>query len=461
MSDPYKGIPILDKVATLKVSRDNLMVFVQGAVQEFFDEILEKVPAVIKELGIVYGIKDVPELKNNILIIAEGKAPRKGKDGRIELVASSLVEQKLDPDTNSIDFKNLNIIKNVSKGEVIAKRIPPTKGEPGIDVFGKEVPAQPGEWKPFKPGERVEIVGENTLIATDYGAILIEDDGTISVKTHWTINGDVDWSTGHVEFYGEKLFIKGSVLGGFTVECAGDVEIDKNIEDEAIVLTGGDLIVKGIIRSKNTMVKTGGNLACGMIEYARAFVGKDLIVGEYLLNAHCQVHGSVEAVKGKGLIAGGKILMGGSLKVNTIGTPANVPTIVGAGLDPLLMLHYKSHVKEQESLGAKLDKIKQGLLKISILEKKKGRLDTKILTLKENLQNAALAITDELHKNKEKIKKLEEELGHMEQAVITVMGTVYANSILKIFEASLTIKRPIERIMFFYKGGEILARHLT
>lgn len=458
-TNPYKGIQILDDFATLKISKDNLVVFVEGAVEEFFDEIVEKLPPVLDELGVTYGIKKVPELRDDILVVAEGIPPKKGEDGKIELLFCK--NQDRQEDCNCIDLKNLNTIPNVTKGEVIAKRIPPTKGKPGVDIFGKEVPAQPGEWKSFKLGDFVEIVNGDTLVATADGAIYTDEDGTISVKKEWTINGDVDFSTGHVEFYGDKLFIKGSVLGGFTVECTGDVIIEKNIEDEAIVLTGGDLIVKGIIRSKNTMVKTGRNLKCGVIEYARAFVGKDFIVENYMLNANCQVHGSVEVIMGKGLIAGGKAFMGGSLKVNTIGTPANVSTVIGAGLDPLLMLHYESHVKEQESLANRLEKVKEGLIKVKTLEKKKGKLDNNLILLKENLQKAALAITEELKKNKEKIKKLEEELGQMEHATITVIGTAYPNTILKINEASLTINHPIKNMIFFYKAGEIVAKHLN
>ena len=359
-----------------------------------------------------------------------------------------------------VDFKRSNQIKNVSKNEVIAKRIPPTAGTPGKDIFGNEVKPRPGEWQPFKLGEHVEIVDENTLVATDYGAIHIEEDGTISVKDEWTIEGDVDLSTGHIEFYGKKLIIKGSVLGGFTVEANGDVIIEKNIEDEVIVLTGGDLVVNGIVRSENTMVKTGGNLVCGIFEYARAFVGGDLIVRDYLLNGRCQVHGNVEVMGGKGLIAGGRILMGGGLKANDLGTMANVPTVVGAGFDPLLRLHYESMISEQESLAARLSKVKEGLLKIERLESKQGGLDSRLKTTKEQLKKAFTAITKELEKNRDRIKELEKKLGLMENATICVYGTAYANTTVRIFEASLTLKRPVERVEFSFRNGEVVAKTL-
>ncbi len=460
ITELYKGVTILEGVATLKITKDHFEAYVEGQVEEFFNEIMQKIPGLLQEAGITVGICKHPEIVDGKLVVARGIPPIDGENGRIELVASCFQEEN-ETRNGNIDFKRLNQIKNVSKNEVIAKRIPPTAGTPGKDIFGNEIKPRPGEWQPFKPGERVEIVDENTLVATDYGAIQIEEDGTISVKDEWTIDGDVDFSTGHIEFYGRKLIIKGSVLGGFTVEANGDVIIEKNIEDEVIVLAGGDLEVKGIIRSENTMIKTGGNLVCGIFEYARAFVGGDLIVKDYLLNGRCQVHGNVEVMGGKGLIAGGRIFMGGGLKAKDLGTMANVPTVVGAGIDPLLRLHYESMITEQESLALRLSKIKDGLIKISKVEKSRGRKSSKFAALKEQLNEALIAITKEMEKNRDRIKDMEEKLGLLENATICVYGTAYANTTLRIFEASLTLKRPVERVEFSFRNGEVVAKTLA
>ena len=365
-----KGVSILDHKVILKVSKDCMEAILEGELDPIDGNFQKRLSEILKEYGIVHGIMDEPEqISPKCIVLARGTQPEHGRDGRIEIVAESW-RQAHDASLKEIkELKRLHKILNVSKGEIIAKRILPTRGTPGKDLFGRQVPPKPGAMKFFKLGDLVEILDENTLVASADGALKIEKDGKISVVTSWVVEGDVDWSTGHVEFFGKKLHIKGSVKGGFTVEANGDVLIEKNIEDEAVVLAGGNLTVKGIIRSQYTMVKTGKSLECKKLEYSRAFVGGDLIIEDYALDAECMVHGSVFVTKEKGLIAGGKFFMGGSLDVKTLGTKANVPTIIGAGIDPMLQVHYKSIVKDQEILVQKLQAVEEGLSKISLLER--------------------------------------------------------------------------------------------
>ncbi len=455
----YSGVKLGDTGAVFKISKDNLMAFVEGVDSDNILEVNTLLPSLIKEAGLCYGILNPPESQENILVIAKGQEPIPGIDGRIEIVAKSYLEHKK---AGLLDNpKNLNAIKNVSKGEIIAKRIHPTPGTPGKDVFGNEIEPKHGEWVPFRPGEFVEIINSDTMAAAASGALVVENDGTISVAREWTIKGDVDFSTGHVEFYGQKLVITGSVLGGFTVETMKDLYIGCHIEDEAIVLAGGNIFVKGIIRSQNTMVKAGGRLECGAIEYSRVFVGKDLVVKDYILNGGCQVHGSVLVTQGKGLVAGGRVLAGGSMNLKTAGTCANVPTYLSAGRDPLLEIHHNALIREQEKLSGKLQKVKEGLIKIKKLQTSGKPCDAGLEAIKQKLQAAALDISNQMNSNKEKIRKIEKDFGLMEKATVSISDLVYPNVKIKICDASLTLKHKAKNIMFFFKDGEIGAKTLS
>ena len=455
----YKGIKIGDTNAIFKITKDHLIGYVEGVDSNNIIQVSRLIMPILKEAGICFGLLNPPELHGNKLLIARGQEPNHGRDGRIEIVAKSFKENQ---DSATIENpRNLGLIKNVSKGEIIAKRIHPTPGTPGKDIFGNQIKPKPGEWVPFRPGQLVEIINEDTLVAAASGALVIDNDGTISVTTEWTIDGDVDFSTGHVEFYGKKLTIKGSVLGGFTVETMEDLYIGCNIEDEAIVLAGGNISVKGIIRSQNTMVKAGGSIECDAIEYSRVFVGKDLVVNDYILNGGCQVHGNVTVDQGKGLVAGGQVIMGGSLKIKTAGTSANVPTYLSAGRDPLLEIHHNALVKEQEKLSGKLTKIQEGLLKLKKLETAGKKLDPGLETVRQKLETAALDITAQMEANREKIRTIEKNFGLMERAIIAITGVAYPNVKIKICEASVTLSNRAKNIVFFFKNGEIGAKTLA
>ncbi len=454
----YSGIKLSDTDCIFKISKDNLCAWVEGVDSDNIVKVSGLVKNIIKESGIRYGILNPYELNGTTLLIARGVEPEAGTDGRIEIIASSYLEKQADKET--MDPRNLGLIHNVTRGEIIARRIPPTPGKPGQDIFGATIEPKPGEWVSFNPGSLVEIVNEETLTAAASGALKIEDDGTISVTKEWTIDGDVDLSTGHVEFYGEKLVVKGSVLGGFTVETMGNLFIGGNVEDEAIILAGGDIFVNGIIRSQNTMVKTGGGLQCGALEYCRVFVGRDMTVRDYVLNGDCQVHGSAFVKDGKGLVAGGKVMVGGSLEVKNAGTSANVPTFLSAGYDPLLVIHHEGLIKEQEGLAKKLEKIREGLLKLKKIEDSGKKLDPKLETVRDNLQAAAFDIVRQMDFNKEKIHKLEKDFGLMEKATVSLLASGFPNVEIRICNASLKLREPVEKIMFFFKKGEIRAKTL-
>ena len=455
----YRGIKLGDTGAVFKITKDNLKAFVEGVDKDNIVKVNSHLKEVFKEAGICFGLLNPPRLQDDVLFVAEGISPEPGIDGRIDIVASSYLERKR-ADAKA-DPRNLCLIDNVFKGEIIARRIPPTAGKPGKDIFGNIMDPEPGHTVYFKPGNLVEIQNPDTMAATASGALVIDPDGTISVMPEWTIDGDVDFSTGHVEFYGKKLEITGSVLGGFTVETMGDLVIGGNIEDEAIVLAGGDVFVSGIIRSENTMVKTGGSLECGAIEYARAFVGRNLMVHDYILNGNCQIHGNAHICDGKGLVAGGQIIVGGSINVKTAGTSANVPTLLSAGRDPLLETHHNGLIKEQELLSEKLKKIQEGLKKIKRLESAGKKISEDQQIIKERLYKMALEIANQMNLNKEKIRKIEHDLGQMEAATVTVTHRAYPNVKIQICDASINLKELVEKISFFFKYGEIGAKTIA
>jgi len=461
--DLYNGIKILGGMATFKVSEDDMLAYVEGELVEFSDEICARLPDLIEEAGIVFGLSKVLEAIEDRLIVARGDPPEDGKDGVIKIAVEPLASA-LDSDEDmedARDFKSLNLIPNVLMGEVVAKRIPPTPGRPGTNIFGEKMEPRPGELVAFKLGANVEIVDKDTLVASCDGAVKIEDDGTMSVATEWIIDGDVDIATGHVEFAGSSLTVKGSVCSGFSVEAANDLLIEGSVNDDTIVLAGGHIEVEGIIRSRNTILKAGRGLTCKAIEYAKVFSSGDVKVEDYILDANCQVEGSMEVITGKGLIAGGRIELGGSLIANIIGTAANVPTIIAAGINPLLERHYEALVKEQEKSARKLAEIKKGMLKLDRLESAQGGLDPKMEGIKKRLLDVAMSIVSSMEENKLKIRELETNMGQMEKASITILKKAYPNCKIRIDKASKVIDSQMESVCFTFRKGEIVTRYIA
>lgn len=459
----HRGIEVIKGAVVLKVSEDDFQAYLEGAVSDYSQEIHSALPDIIEKAGIIFGLVDIPEVIDGRLVFAQGVLPEDGKDEQIKITAASFsvdAEQE-ETGSGSIDPRNQDVIPNVTRNEIIAEKVAPTAGKPGTNIFGEKVKAKPGELKAFKLGEGVEIRNKNVLVAVCDGAIKVGEDGSISVETEWLIEGDVDISTGHVEFWGKKLTIAGSVCAGFTVEAAKDLVIEGQVNDDVIILAGGHIVVAGIIRSRNTMVKAGRGLTCRAIEYARVFAGGDVRVQDYLLDARCEVEGSMEVSGKKGLIAGGRIQVGGSLTVETAGTDANVPTVMAAGINPLLERHYEAAVKEQEKNAGKFADIKKGLIKLRNMEDAAGNLNSQNQVIKKKLQQVALSIVSAMEANKSKIQELEANLGDMERASVTILQKAYPNCKILINSSSVVLDRSMESVCFVFRKGQIVTRPLA
>jgi len=130
---------------------------------------VEDIKHALDDLNIVVGIDnqviekivsevidtDIP--RNNIQV-AVGEAAKSGKDGRVELKIGRDAVNKV-PSANSM----------VKQGQIIAVRVPPTKGEPGRNILGEEV-AKHGKDVNFTAGDNVIVTEDgSTFIAALYG----------------------------------------------------------------------------------------------------------------------------------------------------------------------------------------------------------------------------------------------------------------------------------------------------
>ena len=131
---------------------------------------VEDIEHALADLKIVFGInKDVinnmvSEVINtatprNNIQIAAGEPAKSGQDGRIDLKIGQDAVNK-DPNANMM----------VKPDQIIAVRIPATKGTPGRNIFGEEVPARQGNEIDFASGDNVTVTKDgNTLMAAIYG----------------------------------------------------------------------------------------------------------------------------------------------------------------------------------------------------------------------------------------------------------------------------------------------------
>ena len=103
-------------------------------------------------------VNQILEDPGNEMLIARGITPEKGTDGRIDYLFYPK-EEKEDPnDINKrVDYKNVNEIPSVKKGDLLVVKTPPLYGKNGTNIYGKTIKPPNPKNPRFLPGNNVRV----------------------------------------------------------------------------------------------------------------------------------------------------------------------------------------------------------------------------------------------------------------------------------------------------------------
>ena len=393
---------------------------------------LEEVNQAIKDKGIIQGIKEADLLEiygehkyNYKYIIAQGKQPTEGVDGRIEFNFDVKGLKQFKPkinDDGTVDLKDLSAVKNVRKGEILATRIPAIQGEDGYNVLGQAVRAKKVKEARIPKGRNTVVLADNVTLVADIDGKLEYDDHNIYINSVFTINGDVDSSIGNVDFVG-SVVVQGSIHSGFTVKAGGSVEV-KGPVDDAVIIAGEDIFLSyGIQGTEKSKLVAKGNIIAKFIQNANVEAGGNVIT-EAVLHSTVTAGDSIRAEIGKGTIVGGNVAATNMIVASSIGSPMGTVTAVQIGVPPSIYNEYRELTAEIKEKKDNLNKVDQS---ISFLMSKSngGQLDVQKRIMLQKLQSTRQPILDEYETLKARQDKLGEMLNSTQEGMIKCNGTIY------------------------------------
>lgn len=289
-------------------------------------------------------------------VVAVGRPPVHGEAGAIlhhELLQTPSGYPRLRED-GTADYFELNMVRNVQAGTQLATRKPPTPGHPGSDVHGRPLPAQEGRDVKLRAGKGTKLAPDGrAVLAAMEGHAAISDSGEVTVSPIFHVEGDVDFSTGNIDFVG-TVVVRGDVGPGFTVKAAGNVEVHGGITG-GTVEAGGDVVVRyGITAGGRGRVKAGGKVQCRFVEGAEISAGGDVTVSEGILNSTVFSGTKVMVSGPRGSIIGGQVRARHEVQARIIGSNVGTPTEIQVGMAPDLYT-------ERERLRRKLHQVEERL----------------------------------------------------------------------------------------------------
>ncbi|MEW6447487.1 MAG: FapA family protein [Bacillota bacterium] len=234
---------------------------VSGGVMPIDKEALRHLLA---ENGVTHGIiEETLDLlykrpSNGRFLIAEGVTPEPSTDDRVELHFNLTEEGRpLISANGTVDYRNLGRFSSVEAGALLATKHPGVPGKPGYRVNGEEVYPLPPKAIELEAGHGASLSADGKAVtAAISGRPVLRRSGSryiFSVDPQLIITGDVDLTTGNVNFRG-CVKITGNVHEAMKVEATGDVSIGGEVA-EAVIDAQGSVSARSIISSS---VRAGG-----------------------------------------------------------------------------------------------------------------------------------------------------------------------------------------------------------
>lgn len=455
----------LNQYLSITFSEDKGIAYLQfSKKEENFSCTLEDLEAFLHSHNIRYGIqRDVlkricshpEEFFWSKVSIAIGEPAKNGKDGRIMLTVDLEEDRKpLEKADGKVDYKDLVRLHNVIKGKLIARIVPSQLGKVGKTVTGEELAFKPGKEAHFKVGKNVLVdnAGVSMYAAID-GLVTLTDNGKINVFPVYEVNGDVDYSTGNIDFVG-TVVIRGNVLSGFTVKSAGDIRVVGGVEGAELISGGSIEITGGIIGYNKGHVMAGKNVKVSFIQDGNVTAGEDVIVTQSIMHSNIRAGRDVLCDGAKGLIVGGIVQAGERVVARTIGNTMSTATAIEVGVVPELRNEINDLRQELRQLLENEDKTSKALYLLNQLANN-GQLTNDKVALRLKLNATKQSHQREEKRIKERVLEIERMLEDTGRARVEVIRTIYGGSKIMIGRYTRFVKDPTERVMFIYSEGDI------
>lgn len=420
----------------------------------------EDIEKALKEKNIVYGIIDeiidsALENTDHKFMVAKGQHAVDGKDASIiyKVKVNKEIGKPLELLDGRVDFYNLHLVQNVEPGDVLAVKQQAQPGRNGRTVMGEPIPAKMGKDINIIKGMNVELVDNGkTAVATQPGHVAIKNN-RISVSTVYVVDGDVNFSTGNIEFAG-TVIVKGSINEGFKVVAEGDVEV-MNIIADGIVECSGDLKVKnGILGRKGSSIKAGGSIFTKFIENSVVDSGGNVIVNDAIMHSRVWAKGII-VVSGKGVIVGGQVRAGEEITCKIVGSSLGTSTELEAGVNPQLRQEYGELISKQAEKKENIDKAEKAQRLLNQLVETQQKFPPKQQLVLEKISETLVQLYQERECLALEIADSESRIQQSEKGRVNVQKTLHPGVKISIGSGLMYIRDTYSFVTLHKVGPDI------
>ena len=309
--------------------------------------------------------------------VAVATPPREGKNGTlVEKFERQNIRKVQTDDQGNIDYRAQTYVRAIRRGDIICDILPPEPGRPGVRIDGKVLEPQP-----VRPAATLK--GTNTEVSEDGRHLIASMDGHVEfsggafqVRPALVIQGDVDYSTGNIDYPGD-VHVRGDVRENFTVRATGKVTIDGLVEG-ACVDAGGDVVIsKGVLGNNKAVIKSKRLVRAMYLENCVVYSG-DCTYADCIIASQIYSDSKISVTTGRGTIIGGRLIAGEQVECFIMGSKADRETTVILGQLPCT----------QEELKTSKEKLR-------LVQAERSDLELNLAYLEERVSQGALTPKEE------------------------------------------------------------------
>lgn len=297
-------------------------------------------------------------LYDQAILVAKGVLARNGIDGLIKDHYERIMKLEFEEDENgSVDYKNLNNIQSVKEGEVICEIIPAIHGEDGMTVTGQVYPCTIKGTNVSAPaGRNTRLTDDHALLISQRTGHVTFANGKFNVESILKISGNIDNSTGNLDYDGDIL-ITGDVRNGFSVKSTGNIDIKGSVEGAQITAQGSITIASGMSGNGRGSLTADSYIKCRYLEHCTVKALGN-VYAESIINSKVESGEDIVVTSGIGVIIGGSLLAVNNITARVIGSK------VRRLVTELIIAAVPKHIEESSRLTRELEQLHHNLSEI-------------------------------------------------------------------------------------------------
>ena len=332
-----------------------------------------------------------------------------------------------------VDYRGVSPFTLVARGEPVAREVEELPGVPGKNVRGELVPPGMMEVMRFSPGEH--LVQKNDRYFADCDGHFVCEKGIVRVSPELSIDGDIDFHSGHVTFPGD-VSVRGGVKRGFHVLVKGQFSCGDTIEATKVSVTGDLDTAEGIIGYSGNIIKVGGQASAKFLENVFLEVRRDVRIKDSVFNS--RVFSLDRVVLGKeGKILGGEVHGVNGVEANNIGNAIGLYGEIHVGADFVLSRKLNEYRKKIVRYTFKMETLKQLIDLGKAPEEMLGPVEQRIAELQGKIEEGYLGLDRNI------------------DAKIIVHGDIFPGILISICSARFYVREKMSNTVFYLDENRV------